>query len=212
MKLTTPHFVVVAMVLVCSTVAHGFWTYRWSALIGQAFDKEILATIDPRIGDWEGSEVTVTEEEGQIPYSMARRFTNQHLGKTIVVSLISGVPGKIATHTPDVCYPGSGYKQKIDTKKIEIPYGEGKVASCFLSEFEKKNATGMEKLRVRWMWMRPSGDWEAPDYPRWTYASTPTLHKLYIVYAINEDDMTDESNFHEFAGDLMERLAFRIKQ
>jgi len=212
MTIRTSHLVAVAVLLVGSAVCHGYWTNRWTGLATSHLDGDIVATIDPKIGDWEGGESTSQSEEGQRPYSMARRFTNHHLNKSVTISLISGIPGKVATHTPDVCYPGSGYRMKTEIKLIQIPIGEGKVIDCYMSEFQKTTASGTETLRVRWTWTDGDGEWNAPSYPRWFYARSPILHKLYVVYPVSEDDTTDDRIYQAFVGDLIERLTVRIRK
>jgi len=212
MTIRTSHLVTVAVILFGTAVCHGYWSNRWASLTGGDFDPDVLASIDAKIGDWEGGEVATLQEGGQRPYSMARRFTNHQLGKSVTVSFISGVPGKVATHTPDVCYPGSGFKMRTDIKSTQIPLGEGKSADFYVSEFQKTTASGSDALRVRWTWTRDGSSWVAPKSPRWEFGRAAVIHKLYVVHPVGEDDTTDERVYEAFAADLCERLGARLKR
>ena len=39
-----------------------------------------------------------------------RRYTSPARNYLAMTSIISGIPGAVSTHTPDVCYRGSGYR------------------------------------------------------------------------------------------------------
>ena len=51
------------------------------------------------------------------------------------------------------------------------------------SGIRAKLTTSPEKLQVLWSWNK-NGAWVAAAYPRWTFAGTPVLYKLYISQAI----------------------------
>ena len=40
---------------------------------------------------------------------LIRNYSNPSRGVSVSVMLLGGLPGKISTHTPDVCYTGAGY-------------------------------------------------------------------------------------------------------
>jgi hypothetical protein len=93
----------------------------------------------------------------------------------------------VSTHTPDVCYPGSGFKmmKAPRTESIDLPTG-GK-ATYLVAEFEKKTATTFERHRVRWSWTT-DGTWVVPDRPRFAFLAAPELYKLYVVTGVAMDD------------------------
>lgn len=206
----TQHVIVMLVVLGLAGGVHGYWTHRWDDFKAGVFDETILAQTPNRIGDWEAAEAVAQEENGYRPYSMSRRYLNRLHDKTAVASLISGIPGKVATHTPDVCYPGSGYTMKTEIQQEKIDLPNGGTFACYVAEFEKTTATGEERIRVRWSWNAGQG-WEAPDYPRWVYARQPVLHKLYMVQPIRKGE-SDHPAHRELIAGLVTELSTIIDQ
>jgi hypothetical protein len=105
-----------------------------------------------------------------------------------MISFISGIPGSVATHTPDVCYPGSGYKTLRGPRKENFALPDGRECTIYVADFEKKSQTKADRVRVRWAWMH-EGAWVAPDNPRWQFAGqlrAPTLYKVYIATPLPE--------------------------
>ena len=118
----------------------------------------------------------------------SRRYTSPS-GRVVLVSFISGIPGSVATHTPDVCYPGSGYKTLRATRKETFEVN-GVPAAAYVADFEKKTQTKQDRVRVRWAWTT-DGAWVAPDNPRWQFASqlrAPTIYKVYIASTLPDAD------------------------
>src|SRR5262249_3178889 len=97
--------------LVGAGIVHGFWTDRWSASADVEQAAERLSAVPVRFGDWEGQDVEV--KPGQVGAGVAgclqRRFVNKVTGQSVVIALVNGRPGPVATHTPEVCYGASGY-------------------------------------------------------------------------------------------------------
>ena len=106
-----------------------------------------------------------------------------------MVTIISGIPGSVSTHTPDVCYVGSGYKCLRGPRKETIDLPGGGTAEVYVADFEKKTATKADRVRVRWAWST-DGTWIAPDNPRWQFAkqlnAVPVLYKLYVATPLPE--------------------------
>ncbi|HEY8505631.1 MAG TPA: hypothetical protein VIL46_13685, partial [Gemmataceae bacterium] len=146
------------------------------------------------------------------PYSASRHYVNRVLDRQVVVSLIAGIPGKVATHTPDVCYPGSGYTMKTDITRHAIDLPGGGSFEYFSAEFEKSTSSGKDRVRVRWSWT-DDGTWHAPDYPRWYYARSPVLHKLYVVHPVSEAGTPEEDPAYlEFIAALATEIGQRLKR
>ena len=94
--------------------------------------------------------------------------------------LLGGLPGNIATHTPDVCYRGAGYD--LDTP---APFDHRPTAAMarrrgFRTALAARGGANPSVLRIFWTWHASKG-WAAPEEARWQFASEPTLSKLYVV-------------------------------
>src|SRR4051812_47434881 len=100
-----------AAALVAAGIVHGFWTDRWTASVDTREAALQLHNIPMTLGDWEGEEIDV--KQGQAGPGVAgciqRRYFNSRLGVTVILALVNGRPGPVATHTPEVCYGASGY-------------------------------------------------------------------------------------------------------
>jgi hypothetical protein len=103
----------------------------------------------------------------------------------VVVSLTSGPPGAVATHTPDVCYPAGGYKTVKSPKVETVDLPGGGTATFLVAEFEKATASGQpDRHRVRWAWTT-DGKWGVPGNPRFAFVRSPELFKLYVVTPVD---------------------------
>ena len=207
-KLRLFHLAIVAAFVGLSGIVHGMWTNRWAA--NESVEgKNLLEGLEDRVGDWQAGDA-LTINPAEIPEKTrcdSRQFLPAKSGRPMVVSVTSGSPATVAVHTPDVCYLGAGYKLRGAVTKQTIPLAEkGASASFWVGDFDKTTAAGTEAIRVRWAWTA-DGNWQAPDYPRWIFARSPILYKLYIVQPLaEEDDLTREDPYRKFVADLIPSL------
>jgi hypothetical protein len=190
------YFSVLALV-VCGALVHGAVTQRWSVFTPNEELTARLHALEVRFEDWQPNEVPTEMPLNERSAATSRRYASAS-GRTAVVSFISGIPGSVATHTPDVCYPGSGYKTLRGARKENFSLPDGRECTIYVADFEKKTQTKFDRVRVRWAWMS-EGVWAAPDNPRWQFAGqlrAPTLYKVYIAtpLAEAEGDATPEDD------------------
>jgi hypothetical protein len=176
------YFSVLALV-VCGALVHGAATQRWSVFESNRDLTARLHAQEVRVGDWRAEEVPTEMPLNERSTATSRRYESVGTKRTAVVSFISGVPGSVATHTPDVCYPGSGYKTLRGPRKETFKLKDGRTVTVYSADFEKKTQTKFDRVRVRWAWTS-DGAWVAPDNPRWQFAGAlraPTLYKVYVA-------------------------------
>jgi hypothetical protein len=184
MKYTIRIATAIAMILGVGLV-HGAWTSRWRlppALKEVAGRIEALPT---ELGAWtmkadqelSPRELAMTGAVGHI----SRVYSRQKDGHTDAVSvlLLTGLAGNISTHTPDACYPGSGYTLG-NPEKFSRRYGEYDRTAEFQTALAERGGTDPSSLRIFWSW-RSSKGWSSPEVARWAFASEPMLTKLYVV-------------------------------
>ena len=179
---------VIALLLVgTGALVHGATTHRWSLLSSTTKQMDQLHSHVVQLGDYQAEEVPNDMPLKEKSIATSRRYFSPSRNSTAVISVITGTPGSVATHTPDVCYPGSGYKTlKAPVREsLNVP-GIGKI-SYYVAEFEKKTATRTERHRVRWSWST-DGVWEAPDRPRFSYLRVADLAKIYIVTSLGDGE------------------------
>ncbi len=204
------HTLVVAAVLAAAGVAHGYLTDRWELNEGQVAKLQALAAVRPALGDWAGEDVPVDETQTPGFKTFCRRYTQAGSGRTVVTTVAVGRPGKVSTHTPEFCFPGSGFELAGDIERRELTVGESGLAQFYTAVFARKKATGTEALRVRWTWST-DGHWSAPDYPRLAFAREPVLLKLYVVHAVPAEGQEEDGKvYEEFAARFLKELNGRL--
>lgn len=179
---------VIALLLVgTGALVHGATTHRWSLLSSTTKQMDLLHSHVVQLEDYQAEEVPNDMPLKEKSIATSRRYFSPSRNSTAVISVITGTPGSVATHTPDVCYPGSGYKTlKAPVREsLSVP-GIGKV-SYYVAEFEKKTATRTDRHRVRWSWST-DGVWEAPERPRFSYLRVVDLAKIYIVTSLGDGE------------------------
>ena len=177
-----------------SAIVHGATTHRWGAMAGN----------DPRIAELHAEPIQLDDYEFEIiPSDMpvmeksiatCRSYRSVSRNQRVSVSIISGPPGAVSTHTPEVCYPSSGYKMVRDVKRESIELPNGSTAHYYVAEFEKRTTTSVDRQRVRWAWMGSNGQWQAPDRPRFAFLNVPDLAKIYIVTPESEENSSPEDS------------------
>jgi hypothetical protein len=171
-----------AALIVGAGLVHGAWTGRF----GVGADLVELAArydaVPMTIGDWTAKTYELGPRERRMAGAdacLSRTYTNAAKGITVSVLLVGGLPGKITTHTPDVCYRGAGY-QLTDLVPFEYaPRTDGPHAT-FRTARAVRGGANPSALRILWSW-RGSKGWDAPDNARWGFGSEPRLSKLYVV-------------------------------
>ncbi|MBN9118711.1 MAG: hypothetical protein J0I06_06065 [Planctomycetes bacterium] len=183
----------VLALVVCGALVNGAVTQRWTVFEPNAELTARLHATAVRFEDWQPSEVPTDMPLNERSTATSRRYLAPS-GRVAVVSFISGIPGSVATHTPDVCYPGSGYKVVRGMRKENFALPDGRACVAYVADFEKKTQTKADRVRVRWAWTT-DGAWIAPERPRWQFAGqfrTPVLYKVYVATPLPETD-ADES-------------------
>ncbi|MBI1832744.1 MAG: exosortase-associated EpsI family protein, partial [Planctomycetes bacterium] len=97
-------------ILIASGVVHGVWTDRWSDQSDLADAAKRLDRLPMTLGAWHGMDVEMDKDPNtDLAGMIARRYVHAKTGKAVTLFLACGRSGPVCTHTPDVCYAGSGY-------------------------------------------------------------------------------------------------------
>jgi hypothetical protein len=202
--------VLVAMVLVVlSGIVHGFWTDRWAVSQAPAEAAARLEQVPMTAGDWQAQGLPVNSRMTEaISGQMYRRYVNRTTGNVVTVALISGLPGPVSIHTPDVCYKAGGYDVGTAAHYHHPAQGAAPAADFLTSDMHKNQATGPLHQRIFWSWTS-TGDWKVPDNPRYEFAGKPVLFKLYVIREMNapNEPLEDDPCI-----DLMRRLLPQLQQ
>jgi hypothetical protein len=170
------------ILIVGAGLVHGKWTNRWGPSpelteLARRFDSVPMV-----IGDWQGRARELPALDRAVAGAeacLSREYSNPARGITFSVLLLGGLPGRISTHTPDVCYTGAGFT--LDSPApFTCRYGPDATVAKFNTALATRGGTNPSTLRIFWGWNASKG-WSAPDDPRLSFAAEPALCKLYIV-------------------------------
>jgi hypothetical protein len=171
-------------IITLAGLVHGSWTNRWRPAPALAALASRLDSVPMVLGDgtWTATsrelparELTMTGAAGYL----SRVYSNPRNGLQVSVLLLCGLPGDMATHTPEACYPGAGYALGASESHM-IRYGQPESQVEFRTAIASRSGSSPSVLRLYWGW-RGSKGWSAPEEPRWSFASESVLTKIYIV-------------------------------
>lgn len=173
-----------ALALVLSAgLVHGLWIERWlpSTALEQALT--LVPLVPKEFSGWTGKtpetemDPEVFRQAGAQAY-WTRVYTNPDKPGAFSVILMCGRAGRMAVHTPEVCYRGAGYELMGTADQRTVTFDTNQTGHFWSARFAKDTGKGMD-LRLFWAW-NAWGEWEAPTSPRWTFRGQPFLFKLYV--------------------------------
>jgi hypothetical protein len=180
--------------LAFSGLVHGLWTDRWSR--PEALERALarVADVPLALGPWQGKEVVPEDAEsfrraGAQAYRIVN-YTHAEKKTSISVVLMCGRAGRMAVHTPEVCYQGAGYE--LAEAPVPMPLKSARGESVFWTARFNKTISTSADLRLCWAW-NAAGDWQAPPSPRWAFRGLPFLYKLYVIQEIRASAADDEA-------------------
>jgi hypothetical protein len=172
----------------------------------------LLKNVPETIGDWHGTDLPVEEQvkktAGARGY-VSRAYKNSITGDVVTVWLIVGHAKDIVRHTPDICYPSSGFTTRAPENSLQPFVFDGKsLGDFYTNTFVKEDNAGRQIVRVFWSWFKPAEDgkvtWKAPKIVRWEFGNAPSLYKLYFTSAMKDfRETTDESACMKFAKEFL---------
>ncbi len=191
-----PVVIMTLILVVGGAFVHGATTHRWSLLAPPASRAEAIHDLELKLGANAQADIPSELPIKERSRVTCRRYVFPNDVGTVVVSITSGPPGAVSTHTPDVCYPSSGYKTVRAPKKETVDLPGGGTASYMVAVYEKKTTTSIDRQRIRWAWSA-DGEWDVPSTARLhlPYLRSSELYKMYIVTPdVSRNDERSESD------------------
>lgn len=191
-----------AGLVLAGALVHGRAVGRWGPTVDLDERAAALAAVPAAIGDWDGQDLAVDPgslEVAGVNGHLSRRYRHRTTGEEVTVLLVSGRPGRVAAHPPEVCYAGVGYT--AGPRRVR-EVGPG--STCWQADFVRPSDT----LRVVWGW--GGGDrWAASAVPRVEFAAAGNLYKLYAVRLATDPDR-DERVLAAFLGAFLPECRQRL--
>src|SRR5207247_9211726 len=112
-----------------------------------------VAEVPMVVGDWQGKDEAADEasfaQTGAKGY-WVRQYVNEKTRASVLVILMCGRAGKMAVHTPEVCYGGAGYEVGDRPETWIVSSATGDImATLWTASFTKGAASD---LRLYWGW------------------------------------------------------------
>jgi hypothetical protein len=206
--------VVVAVVLIAGQAyLQGIWTGRWNQKdVSQELQSHIerMSHIPTAFGDWDSIESPISQRELDASGSLSafsRRFASKSdPSKVVEVFVVCGLSRDIAQHTPDQCYPLSGFDEVEDPQAYDIEIGgdHKNLLEFRTNRFRKAHSIMPQDLRIFWSFSG-DGKWESPSIPKFSLAHFPALYKIYVNTSVRGATSTraDDSAGVKFLKDFM---------
>jgi len=197
--------------IVALTVGPSVYRGHTESVQAQLLDdaEKRLLNIPAHFGPWLlRDEVPLSETAQQMlvnPRYVCRTYVHGSSGETVSMIVLAGLAGPMAVHTPEICMPSREYESIKDAVQIDVT-ANGKKQKFFSSLFQAKTLEG-QKLNVYYGWSRDGEVWEAPKYPRVTFAPLPMLFKLQVVCAEPAAASKGPTAGEKFLADLLPLLS-----
>jgi hypothetical protein len=205
---------VLAVAAICAlTFVEGVISDRWTDVNREAtYAASLLDEIPSQFGDWVGRDELVDDDTQRVAGAegfVSRTYINSKTDQQVGVWLIVGHARDTAEHTPDVCYPASGFNMRDTKEAFPIAIDGQPSMRLWTGMFVAERGPAQVCQRVFWTWFRPTAEaskgWEAPGgNPRWYYGSARALYKMYFTtYAKDPKEAPADSVALEFAKEFM---------
>lgn len=161
----------------------GMLTGRWRTSSAWSTAVARVPQVPYQIGPWQGRDLDVDPlpfRQARVDSYWVRRYERTGQAGACVAILMCGRSGPLAVHTPEVCYPGAGYQMHGSARRLTLPLPGGALAELWTARFRREEAGSGPLLQLFWSWSA-EGSWQAPRWPRWTFAGRPFLYKLYVL-------------------------------
>lgn len=178
---------------------------------------ELLALVPKDFGDWHGKDKpvdpVVRKTAGAIG-AISREYRNARTNEQVDLWLIVGHAREISFHTPDVCYPSSGFEARGKENAVYPLIIQGRPNTpMWTNTFYRDDSLSGRRtlLRVFWTWFNPEDPehsekvvWEAPTNPRWHFGNTRALYKMYFTSDARDAlETADQSACIRFAKEFL---------
>ena len=176
-----------------------------------------LGEIPKVLGAWhaiEGSENTLEPEIARIAGAsdhLIRTYVDEKSGQTATVMILYGLAYIVWAHTPEVCYPATGFKSVSPSldKDIDIRVPEKLTSARFRLQHFVKSKAGQTDYREVYYSFQNAGQWGLDMAKNWkSFRYQPGMFKVQVQCQASSTIKINESSVQE----LLERIVQEIEQ
>lgn len=172
-----------------------------------------IEQVPTRIGDWASlpeGEVKLDPLTIRITGStdhILRTYQNELTGARLSVLVLYGPAEAVSPHTPEVCYPATGYDVEQSGSEVAIPVGE-RPAQFRQAVYSRAGGGRRDRAKVSYSF-RLEGDW-APDIAvgKKFHRINAGIVKVQIQRVLGPTEVADSENepIDEFLGALIPEI------
>jgi hypothetical protein len=173
----------VFLVLIGGGVVNGFITHRWSPSDELQRAADAIQNVPVTIGEWEGEDAEIDERTMRVAAATGafkRTYKHRETNDWISVTVMCGPHGPISLHPPTVCFTGAGWDLESDPETADVAFGQNSTCQFWQADFALSEKMQQQRIVTNWGWNNGNG-WKASANPRFEYAGSPYLFKLYFT-------------------------------
>lgn len=217
-KVDVRSLVLIGLLLGASGTYRYWRDYQFSTLEVQSRNspfplKEITATL----GGWqlmEGTEATLDPRIARIAGStdhIIRGYQNAKTGEKATVLVLYGPAQLVFAHTPEICYPSTGFRPMVKPEDMTIPGLDGSPTPEFRHALYGRSQAGASQMNDVFHSFRNGGVWTPEMASRWKqFRHNPGMFKIQIERAVTDSDPRGEAAY-DMLNALVTDIESRIK-
>ncbi|WP_076351680.1 exosortase-associated EpsI family protein [Paludisphaera borealis] len=157
-----------------------------------------LKDIPNLLGTWralEGAETVLDPEIAKLAGStdhVLRTYADDQSGERVTVLVLYGPADAVWGHTPDICYPASGFKTVIPSREVQIPLEGASRSVAFREALYGKSLGGATMLQEVYYSFRNAGQWRSEMGSQWKqFRYFPGMFKIQIERRVKTAQLGD---------------------
>ena len=169
------------------------------------------------LGTWralEGVETVLDPEIARIAGSsdhILRTYVDDKTGERASVLVLYGLAPLVWGHTPEVCYPASGFRPVIAARDVPIALEDAKTSVPFREALYGKSRAGATSYHEVYYSFRNAGEWRTEMASQWKrFRSNPDMFKIQIERQVKTADLGD-SPCQALLAELVEEIEKRTE-
>lgn len=156
-----------------------------------------LEQVPMRFGSWIGRDIPmdpVILRVAECAGYRNREYVNSINGRTVELGIMVGLPGPMAEHTPEVCFPALGFTLvKKSFQRVPAATFLGRGVPGELASMEFVNPNQQRPLCVWHSWF-DGKEWVRPDYSRLSLTNRDLLFRLQVSGFQVPDPFSDDGS------------------
>lgn len=196
-----------------------YWRdFQFSTLEAQSRDSPFpLKEIPTTLGGWqmvEGAETTLDPRIARLAGStdhIVRTYQNAATGDKASVLVLYGPALVVFAHTPEVCYPSTGFKPMVQPQDVTIPGLDAAPTPLFRHALYGRSQGGASQINEVFHSFRNGAVWTPDIASRWKqFRYNPGMFKIQIERLAQDSDPKGEAAYDMLAS-LVTEIEDRIK-